>query len=122
MAVGKGLIKEESLIKITPLAGGIYAGMQESLSLVHAHSKHLQDHNPVWTHSKTRTVSLRKDLLKNFDNYQYLRYGRYRFVTEVLCLTDIGNRNLHGRLISASSRLTGELIIMLQYKIYFKLH
>lgn len=43
MAVGKGLIKEESLIKITPLAGGIYAGMQESLSLVHAHSKHLQD-------------------------------------------------------------------------------
>lgn len=29
MAMGKRLIKEESLIKITPLAGGIYAGMQK---------------------------------------------------------------------------------------------
>ena len=52
MAVGKGLIKEESLIKITPLAGG----MQESLSLVHAHSKHLQDHN---SHSKTEKIYLK---------------------------------------------------------------
>lgn len=74
MAMGKGLIKEEHLIKITPLAGGgIYAGMQGSLSLVHAHSKHLQDHNPIWTHPKARPTSLKEDLLKNFDNCQYLR-------------------------------------------------
>lgn len=57
MAMGKGLIKEKSLIKITPLAGGIYAGMQESLSLVHAHSKHLQDQNPVWTFKSKNWVS-----------------------------------------------------------------
>lgn len=64
MAMGKGLIKEEHLIKITPLAGGgIYAGMQGSLSLLHAHSKHLQDHNPIWTHPKARTGSPEEDLL-----------------------------------------------------------
>lgn len=114
MVVGKGLIKEESLIKITPLAGGIYAGKLESGSC------------PQQTFTRSQsgmdTFKNRKDLLKNFDNYQYLLHGRYRFVTEVLCFTDIGKRNLHSRLISASLRLTGELIIMLQYKIYFKLH
>ncbi len=115
----KDLIKEESLIKITPLAGGIYAGMQGSLSLVHAHSKH---HNPVWTHPKARTGSPEEDLLKDFDAYQYQRCSRYQFVTEVLCFTDIERQNLHGRLMSASLRLTGELIIMLLYKIYFRLH
>ncbi len=82
----KDLIKEESLIKITPLAGGIYAGMQGSLSLVHAHSKH---HNPIWTHPKARTGSPEEDLLKDFDAYQYQRCSRYQFVTEVLCFTDI---------------------------------
>lgn len=90
MAMGKGLIKEESLIKITPLAGGIYAGMQGNSSLVHAHSKHLQDQNPIWTHPKARTGSLKEDLLKNFDNYQHIvTCSRYQFVTEVLCFTDI---------------------------------
>ncbi len=72
MAMGKGLIKEESLIKITP--------MQGSLSLVHAHSKH---HNPIWTHPKARTGSPEEDLLKHFDAYQY---RLYQFVTEVLVL------------------------------------
>lgn len=57
MAMGKGLIKEKSLIKITPLAGGIYTGMQERLSLVHAQSKHLQDQNPVQTFKSKNWVS-----------------------------------------------------------------
>lgn len=90
--------------------------MQGSLSLVHAHSKH---HNPIWTQPKARTGSPEEDSLKHFDAY---RYRLYQFVTEVLCFTDIERRNLHGRLMSASLRLTGELINMLLYNIYFRLH
>lgn len=73
-------------------------------------------------HIQKQDLHLLKKIYLKTDKYQYLRCSRYQFITEVLCFTDIERQNLHDRLISASLRLTGELIIMLLYDIYLKLH